>query len=325
MADFEAPSGPPPPRVPEGWVARWNDQYKEWFYVNTYTKKSQWDKPTEAARPPIDDAPGGPPPSYAPGNTAAPTDTKVNPYDDHSRGASTNPFKSDESEDEKLARQLQAEEDARARGHSSGGPGGAAASYANTPPPASVSPYPSQLPPRSGGSEVDKAKGLFGKFFGKKTGGGGGGGGGLGGALGSFGGGGHSGHGGYGQQPGGYGQQPAYGQQPMYGQSQPGYGAPGGYGQPQGYGNYPPQGGYYPQQQGGYYGGGGYPQQQQAPRKSGGGMGMAGGAALGLGAGVLGGVLIADAINDNQQEAYQEGYRECNLPNSQKRSMGGFD
>ncbi|KAK3371772.1 hypothetical protein B0T24DRAFT_668335 [Lasiosphaeria ovina] len=368
MADFEAPSGPPPPRVPEGWyvlagdkpfmtpmllfpshsqlpnhpawlriavrrlcswlstsppreqrrhqkltirtrVARWNDQYKEWFYVNTYTKKSQWDKPTEAARPPIDDAPGGPPPSYAPGNTAAPTDTKVNPYDDHSRGASTNPFKPDESEDEKLARQLQAEEDARARGHSSGGPGGAAASYANTPPPASVSPYPSQLPPRSGGSEVDKAKGLFGKFFGKKTGSSGGGGG-LGGALGSFGGGGHSGHGSYGQQPGGYGQQHAYGQQPMYGQPQPGYGAPGGYGQPQGYGNYPPQGGYYPPQQGGYYGGGGYPQQQQAPRKSGGGMGMAGGAALGLGAGVLGGVLIADAINDNQQEAYQEGYQD---------------
>jgi len=30
MADFEAPQGPPPPKVPEGWVARWNDQYKEW-------------------------------------------------------------------------------------------------------------------------------------------------------------------------------------------------------------------------------------------------------------------------------------------------------
>lgn len=30
MADFSAPPGPPPPKVPEGWVARWNDQYKEW-------------------------------------------------------------------------------------------------------------------------------------------------------------------------------------------------------------------------------------------------------------------------------------------------------
>jgi hypothetical protein len=30
MADFNAPPGPPPPQVPEGWVARWNDQYKEW-------------------------------------------------------------------------------------------------------------------------------------------------------------------------------------------------------------------------------------------------------------------------------------------------------
>ncbi|KFX90576.1 hypothetical protein O988_08126, partial [Pseudogymnoascus sp. VKM F-3808] len=46
MADFEAPAGPPPPKVPEGWKAQWNEQYKEWFYVNLYTKKSQWDKPT---------------------------------------------------------------------------------------------------------------------------------------------------------------------------------------------------------------------------------------------------------------------------------------
>lgn len=31
MADFEAPVGPPPPKVPDGWVARWNEQYKEWY------------------------------------------------------------------------------------------------------------------------------------------------------------------------------------------------------------------------------------------------------------------------------------------------------
>lgn len=30
MADFAAPSGPPPPEVPPGWTARWNDQYKAW-------------------------------------------------------------------------------------------------------------------------------------------------------------------------------------------------------------------------------------------------------------------------------------------------------
>lgn len=31
MADFVSPSGPPPPKVPEGWKAQWNEQYKEWF------------------------------------------------------------------------------------------------------------------------------------------------------------------------------------------------------------------------------------------------------------------------------------------------------
>ena len=27
---YAAPTGPPPPKVPEGWKAVWNDQYKEW-------------------------------------------------------------------------------------------------------------------------------------------------------------------------------------------------------------------------------------------------------------------------------------------------------
>lgn len=31
MADFAPPSGPPPPKVPEGWKALWNEQYKEWY------------------------------------------------------------------------------------------------------------------------------------------------------------------------------------------------------------------------------------------------------------------------------------------------------
>lgn len=310
MADFAAPSGPPPPKVPEGWVARWNDQYKEWFYVNTITKQSQWDKPTEPARPPVDESgPSGPPPGYTPGDQPAPTDAKVNPYEDKTStpsagaaGASTQ-----KESDEELARRLQAEEDARAR---SANPYGAANGYANTPPPQT---YPSQLPPRSNDA-LNKGKGLLGKLLGGSKKPGGSSGGGLGGLGGLLGGGSHGGqHGGH---HGGYGQ-PAYGQQPPYGQPQHGYGGyPGG--APGGYGGYPPQqhgyGGYPPQQHG--YGGypqqpmyGGYGQAHGKPHKSGPGMGaMAGGAALGVGAGLVGGALVADAIQDNQQEAYQDGF-----------------
>ncbi|KAK0732614.1 hypothetical protein B0T21DRAFT_369306 [Apiosordaria backusii] len=311
MADFEAPTGPPPPKVPEGWVARWNDQYKEWFYVNTYTKKSQWEKPTEPAIPPRDDlpAPAGPPPSYTPGDSKpSVSDAKVNPYDtnpsQHAGGASSSSHNPQESEDERLARQLQAEEDARARSH-----GG------TTPQPNQQ--FPGQLPPRP--DNLEKGKSFLGKLFGgaKKPSGshGSSSGGGLAGSVAGL----------MANRPGSH--------------SHGGGGYPGGYGgpapPPQGYGGYPPQGGYggYPPQQPGYggyppqpgyggyaqqpgYGGyGGYPQQGYGahgrPTKSGPGMGMmAGGAALGVGAGLLGGALVADAIHDNQQEAYQEGYQD---------------
>lgn len=33
MANFAPPPGPPPPQAPEvppGWIAQWNEQYKEW-------------------------------------------------------------------------------------------------------------------------------------------------------------------------------------------------------------------------------------------------------------------------------------------------------
>jgi len=44
--DFLAPpSGPPPPEVPSGWVARWDARYQTYFYVNLATKQSQWEKP----------------------------------------------------------------------------------------------------------------------------------------------------------------------------------------------------------------------------------------------------------------------------------------
>jgi len=158
MSDFMPPSGPPPskaPVVPEGWKAQWNDQYKEWFYVNIYTKKSQWDKPTEPIYPPPgDDAPPGPPPGYAGGGVTA-SDTKQNPYD---------PQPNTES-DAELARRLQAEEDERARGF--GGSSSAMNDYANTPVPQSQSPYGSQeLPPR------EQKRGFLGKLLGKTGGGG---------------------------------------------------------------------------------------------------------------------------------------------------------
>ncbi|KAK4102584.1 hypothetical protein N658DRAFT_495291 [Parathielavia hyrcaniae] len=309
MADFESPSGPPPPKVPEGWAVRWNDQYKEWFYVNTFTKKSQWDKPTEPAVPPRDDhlAPSGPPPSYTPGDstTPAPSDSKkINPFE------TTNPAQQQgaaasyhnpgaEDEDARLARQLQAEEDARARGSS---PHPSQNAYPQSHPQGG-SPFPGQLPPRpednnthGGGSG---SRGFLGKLF-KKTGhsGGGSGGGGLGGLMSS-----HGGSHGVGGQHHGYPQQPSYYPQQQHQQHH--YGGGGGFMPPQ-QGYYPPAqhhgGGYYPQQG---YGGGAY-----GRKPGGGGMGMAGGAALGVGAGMLGGYMVADAINDSQEDAYQEGFED---------------
>ena len=48
--DVAPPPGPPPPEVPEGWIARWDDNYKQFFYVNLATKKPQWEMPTESAK-----------------------------------------------------------------------------------------------------------------------------------------------------------------------------------------------------------------------------------------------------------------------------------
>lgn len=269
MADFDAPSGPPPPKVPEGWVARWNDQYKEWFYVNTFTKKSQWDKPTEPAKNPADDGPDGPPPGYTPGAPPAPSDAKTNPFSPQNTGTSAGPA---ETEDARLARQMQAEEDARSRGT----PGAAASYAAGSPAPGGQGQFPEQLPPRPGDNQSG-SRGLLGKL-GKMVSGsknkpyGGGYGGGY--PQQNYGGGGYpqQGYGGYPPQQG-YGMQPGYGHQPQYG---------------------------------GHYGGG-YPPQQ---RRGGGGMGMAGGAALGLGAGMLGGAMIGNAMADNEHDAYAEGYND---------------
>ncbi|KAK8160430.1 hypothetical protein BKA80DRAFT_275045 [Phyllosticta citrichinensis] len=278
MADFAPPPGPPPPKVPEGWKAQWSDQYKEWFYVNIYTKKSQWDKPTEPIYSPPDAAePDGPPPSYSSGGDAKPAPSEKsglgsnNPW-----GPGASSSHPDISEDERLARQLQAEEDARARGGGSGngtpaahrgasdgyyGAPGAQGGYGQP------SPYgQSELPPRP--EEKGKKGGFLGKLLGKASG--------------------SSGH---------------HQQQPHYG---------GGYPTQQNYYGGAPQGqyGYAPQQ--GYYGQGGYPQQQyvqQRPHKSG-GMGAGGAAALGVGGGLLGGMLLADAIDDHEDHAYDQGYED---------------
>ncbi|KAM0199964.1 hypothetical protein ACHAPA_001156 [Fusarium lateritium] len=310
MDEFAPPSGPPPPKAPEvpaGWAVRWNDQYKEWFYVNVYTKQSQWEKPTVPVFPADDGAPGGPPPGYEGGNSHIPTDTKKNPYEDphaHSAGGSY------QDEDAKLAAKLQAEEDARARG----GPGGpnvpAGYGASSSPYPQDNNPYsqqqhsqqqqgggayPSELPPRDRGA---KSGGFLGKLLGKgkqmaashqqqQQGG-------YGGSHGGYG-------GGYPQQQQyaqqshgfpGHGPPMGYGAQPHYGG---GYGAPGGYG---GYGGAPGYGG------GGMMGGGGR-------KPGGGGMGMMGGAAMGAGAGLLGGAMIANAMDDDdERDAYQDGYED---------------
>ncbi|KAM3079089.1 WW domain-containing protein wwm1 [Clarireedia jacksonii] len=216
MSDFAPPSGPPPPKVPAGYKAVWNDQYKEWFYVNIYTKKSTWDKPTEPVYPSDEAPPSGPPPTYAPGssNSSYPTDTKSNPYD--TQTSNSNTVESDAA----LAARLQAEEDARAASSSSTGNRDAMQDYQNTPmPPGSsgTSSYSQELPARE-----QKKGGFLGKLLGKASG-------------------------------SSSSQQPQY-QQPQYQQQQQQYAPQQGYGgyapQPQ-YQQYPPQ-----QQGYGGYGGG---------------------------------------------------------------------
>lgn len=222
--------------------------------MNIYTKKSQWDRPTEPIYPPPGEgAPPGPPPGYM-GSSSTPSDAKHNPYDSNPNTES----------DADLARRLQAEEDARARG--SAGSRNAMQDYASTPMPAAAgaSGYQQELPPRE-----QKKGGLFSKLLG----------------------------GGKSHQQSAYPQQ-QYQQQPQYG-----YGRP-----PQQYGGYPQQG--YPPQG---YGQQGYGYQQQPQKSSGGGMGMMGGAALGLGGGLVGGMLLEDAIQDHDQAEYQQGYGKSNF------------
>lgn len=238
--------------------------------MNIYTKKSQWNKPTEPIYPPDEEAPGGPPPLYDHGDAKSVEAEKSglssnNPYASATGGAGSS---HDISEDERLARQLQEEENARAQGRPTsrgasdsyyqqqaaygqpagygqpgyGQPGYGQPGYGQPGYTPTDSPMPAGEPLSE---DRGKAKGGFlGKLLGKGS---------------------HS-----KPQYGGYPPQQQY------------YGGP-----PQGqYGGYPPQQGYYQ----------GYPPQQQygPPKKSGMGTGTA--AALGVGGGLLGGVLLGEAL-----------------------------
>ncbi|KAL5332205.1 hypothetical protein BJX70DRAFT_384834 [Aspergillus crustosus] len=310
---FAPPPGPPPPSVPEGWTTQFDDTYEQWFYINLATARSQWDPPqsTSALTPqipahalvpaseqPHDDrvAAPPPPPSYEESGTGNPhavasaedLDRKKanlfssnNPYNGESASASASAFGPSSSvgpntkgyveSDADLAARLQAEEIARS---GAGAPGSAANHHGGDQ--TTHSPGLSSLVDRDQGK--DKKKGFFSKLMSKASA-----------ASASGQGHGHSGRPGfapprphhhqqipvgYAPQGGYYPQQHGYG--PNYG---PGYGPQPGYG--------------YPQQ--GFYGGGMQPRRRQG----GGGMGMAGAAALGVGGGLIGGALLADAIDDD--------------------------
>ncbi|KAF2878419.1 hypothetical protein BDV95DRAFT_557429 [Massariosphaeria phaeospora] len=202
MAEYAPPTGPPPPHLPEGWKAVYNQQYSEYFYVNIYTKQSQWEKPTHPVYPP-GEASEGLPPSYPPpmSGAASTSPSGKGSFGSNNPYATTGPGTAQMSEDERLARQLQEQEQANARAHY-GEQQGTGNTYYNQPQGA-MNPYPqnqSQNPyPPSNTHEQGKSKGLLGKLLSKAAGSG------------------SKPHGGYGHTaPGGYGQH-GYPQQQMYG------------------------------------------------------------------------------------------------------------
>ncbi|KAJ5461078.1 uncharacterized protein N7458_002630 [Penicillium daleae] len=217
MSSFAPPPGPPPPTVPEGWKAQYDERYQTWFYINIATGKSQWERP-EA--PPPSGPPAGPPPNELPAE-AVPSDRKQpmasnNPFNPANSTKDNAPSHSLD-DDARLAAKLQAEEESRARGQ--GSDRGAATDYYSDPSPKAKA-HPAT--PRSKGGFLSKLMGKSSSGSSRPP---------------------QQQYASYPQQgppPGGYyGGYPP--QQQGYGYPQPGYG--GGYG-----GGYPPQGGYYPQQ-----------------------------------------------------------------------------
>ncbi|KAE8147941.1 hypothetical protein BDV25DRAFT_131646 [Aspergillus avenaceus] len=263
---FAPPPGPPPPALPEGWKAQFDHRYKQWFYVNLRTGKSQWERPEaeaheESHRPPVE-----PPPSYEESKLASSMQHGVN--EKKSLG-SNNPYNpiadSTVDSDARLAAQLQAEENAQAKGSSSipaqQTQFGAAADYYAEPSRPQSNNYRSSpiFSQQSTGYEHKRSKGFLGRLMGKASSGG----------------------------SGNYGRPSS--QPPLSYEHPPG--AYGGYPpQAAGYGNpaYPAQPGF-------------YPQPAQPTRRHGGGMGTAGAAALGVGGGLVGGALLAEALNDHHE------------------------
>ena len=267
------------------------DAFPPRFYVNSYTKKSQWDKPTAPAVDPNAEAPAGPPPGDSPGpRPAAVAENQAPAVDESTRPAAvTGP-----SETSREAGPVNHGEPAS----------GAATSYMN----GGAATQPAQpQPPLSQTSEErgfgNKANGLLGKldkFLNRERemGGGGGGGGGYPNGSSAP----YATAGPPAQQP------PYYGGPPPPGQSgagwgtasppQPGYGAP------------PPQAGYYGSPPPAQYGYAPPPQQPQPPPAKK-GMGAMGGAALGIGAGLLGGAALASAFSNSEEDAYEAGIEDA--------------
>ena len=330
------PARPPTPSVPAGWKAVWSLQDQQWYYVEQGSGKSVWDLPGTSTPPPPPPPPPQPdekPPSYeqsTPASAAAipANDVKGSPSATTSPNtgggassssapppipASTKPGGDEKAPlpppaatgnnstyeaDAKLAAELQAQEDARARALAS-------------PPPT----FPNQLPPRAGPEKRSRSRFSFGRLLGSKktpT------------QQHAFMSAPQPGH-----NAGGYpgaGFQHGYTPPPpgMYGSPQPqqpcgGYGVPpqhgyyGGYASPQ-----PPYGAYGPPPQqpyGQYYGAyqqpygqpyGAYAQQhQQQAGRGRPGMGMASGVAMGAGVGLLGGALVASAFDHHDHGGWQ--------------------
>ena len=87
------------------------------FYVNIYTKQSQWDRPTEPVYPSDSaSAPSGAPPSYTGGGTGMPEKSGLHSNNPYSSGGAGGNSSSNVNDDAAFAAKLQAEEDARAAG-----------------------------------------------------------------------------------------------------------------------------------------------------------------------------------------------------------------
>lgn len=275
---FAPPAGPPPPSVPEGWKPEFDDRYKQWYFVNLHTGKSQWERPEAPAQKQeeLHEPPSAPPPSYeesGAGDSAAGASDKKGGF------GSNNPYNQEKDKedvvesDAKLAARLQAEENARSGTQSPAVQPGAASDYysdgshAQSPGPSSAQ---NLAPQDTGRGNRTRSRSFLSKLMGKAKPS-------SGGSSSPFG------AGGYSRPP------PPAPQSYVY----PPSGYYGGYAQPQagyGYSQYPMQGGY------------AQPQRRQ------GGMGNAGAAALGVGGGLLGGALLAEAFDGDDNTYIENNY-----------------